>query len=173
MKSLAAIALFLSLILPTFGQITGTLTGKTTAYFHDLYGKPVRTRELPEARFLTPEVQGAGPIKGPFSVRTYKSDKLTAEVYYLLPKLEAVYVKYSLPHAWTDEQLQAALASYGTGWRRDSSRIVDIFPYYKAASGERAFHMASQLSIMSQGVIDALRESAKAADAKRKEVPKF
>lgn len=167
----AALALFAVVTVPAVAQITGTL-GKSTAYFYDRYGSPIRTREVSEASFITPEVQGAKAISGPFSIRTYRADKLTIEVHYLLPKLEAVCVRYSMPHSWTREQVNAALKAYGDKWTMIPQN-VNIFPLYTADNGTSAYHMTSMLFVQSAGLRAAFKSSAAAAEAERREVPKF
>lgn len=170
MKTVCA-AILLFIASTAFAQVNGTL-GKSTAYFYDRYGTPTRTQEIPEASFITPEARGAKAIKGPFSVRTYRADKLSVKVHYLLPQLEAVCVQYSMPHSWTEEQVNAALRAYGRKWTM-IPRTFNISPFYTTDDGTSAYHMSTMLFIQSKGLRDALKASAEAAEAKRREVPKF
>jgi len=144
-------------------------TERTPAYFVDHYGRSTSSKNVSKYIFLQPG-RGNVDIKGQFSVREFKSGDLRVEAFFTLPSLKLAAVKLHLPHIWTLEQISAALAANGTGWKRVDKPGTEV---WTTPDGLRAIYLLTTLEIQTPAIVLDVELTLKDADAKRKAVPKF
>lgn len=149
----------------------GVLEDKTPAYFADRYGLAKSSQTESRQSFLSGG-RGAVAIKGPFSVRTFRQDKLRVEAVFFLPSLQLAAVNLRMGQFWTDEQIQAALKAYGGEWT-PVKLANGVVKQWVAPDGSNAIHLISSLHIQSKVVVDAVAKELAEQDAKRKAVPTF
>jgi hypothetical protein len=163
------LATVLTIILP-FSALAGTLDEKPPAYFVDRYGPAVYSKPTSSDSFINVG-RGGVLVKGPFSVREYRKGDLMVHTVHFLPSLRLASVTLHLPRQWTNEQIEAALASYGGAWKPVSAR--GIINYWVAPDGAVAISLLNLLQIQSKVIVDQILKSLAEDDAKRKAVPKF
>lgn len=91
--------------------------GKNEEYFKNLYGAPKSTKQVTELAFSFPGQGSMIHLARPFKVQDFESDKLKTTVVYSDSTQKAIWVKYTLPNPWTQEQINAALQAYGSNWK--------------------------------------------------------
>ena len=156
--------------------------GYDTAYYYDLYGSQVADKE-PHYLFFPVQWRGktSPRVPGPYKSKTYKDGKLTAIVHFRRPELRAVAVEYILPHAWTTDQVKAALEIYGKSW--SASEKIETNPFWSLLRQNVWFneegtlahyspHM-KRLTILSTEILSEFDRIMGLQDKKREEVPKF
>jgi hypothetical protein len=165
------VGLFLFCLPWALSLVAGPLEDKGPPYFVDRYGT-ARSSSTESKRWFIGDGRRPATIKGPFSIRTFRKDKLTVEAVFFLPSLKVAGVTLRLGQSWTDEQIQAALKAYGDDWKR--VRRGNVFAdEWVAPDGSNAIHLASSLYIQSKAVVDAVVKELAEQDAKRKAVPMF
>jgi hypothetical protein len=90
--------------------------GKSAEYFKKLYGAPKKESRMAEFAFALPE-HGSIRLSRAFVVQDYVSERLRVKVVYPDSTRPAIWVKYTLPGPWTQEQIRAALEVYGAKWQ--------------------------------------------------------
>jgi hypothetical protein len=150
--------------------LAGPLDDKTPSYYTNRYGQPKSSDLVNKISVLT-NGRGALTLEGQFSQRTFREDKLHAEVIFLLPSLKIATVKLRLGHEWSESQLVAALQAYLGAWKPLSSKGIQ--KAWVASDGTQALLLLNTLHIQSKAITDQVAAELAASDAKRKEVPKF
>jgi hypothetical protein len=161
----------LLMILCLSSGLAGPLDDKGPPYFVDRYGPAKSTNTESKQSFFS-SGRGAVAIKGPFSVRTYRHDKLRIEAVFHYPSLKLAAVILRMGQSWTDEQIEAALKAYGGEWRRVKLNNA-VVKEWVAPDGSNAICLISSLHIQSKAVADAVAKELAEEDAKRKAVPQF
>jgi len=125
MKYLIALLMILSIVgcskkdttsSATETRIIATDLGKDSKYFADLYGPKSSEKRVSEYGFSLPSVGHLINMTGPFVIQQYSSGKLGVLVIFPEASSQAIWVKYTLPNPWTDDQIKAALAAYDSKW---------------------------------------------------------
>jgi hypothetical protein len=149
----------------------GPLDDKGPPYFVDRYGTARSTDTISNHAFIS-SGRGAVTIKGPFSVRTFQKDKLRVEAVFFSPSLKPAAVNLRMGQAWSEEQIQAALAAYGGEWQPLKLASGEVREWV-APDGSNAIRLSSSLHIQSKEVVVAVAKELATDDAKRKAVPTF
>lgn len=161
----------LALGLAGFGPLgADTFDGKAPPYFVDRYG-PAKSSEVRDKASFVLLGKGSVTLKGQYSVRAYRQDKLRIDAVFLLPSLELASVRLTMNQPWTEEQITAALQAYGGAWKPLPASIGIVA--WEAPDGARAISMLNSLIIQSKATEDALTKEYADLEAKRKAVPKF
>jgi hypothetical protein len=142
---------------------------RTPAYFVDRYGSAKSSSLEKQASFVLPGV-GVISLKGEFSVREFRKDRLRVKAVFRVPELTLAGVVYYLPNLWTQEQVDAALEAFGGKWEVDKSGYGRG---YVAPDGARAIHLSGSLHFISAETYEALKKEREKQVEKRKAVPKF
>ena len=169
MKRIITSLLLLALPLITLAQ-GGPLVDKGPAYFVDRYGPAKESRTVSKASFLHPG-SGTETVERQFSVRSFRTDALRVEATFFLPSLKPAEVRLSLPHQWTQEQIDAALGAYGNAWNVESRSFG--MTVWRAPDGSRAVLILNSFHFQSFALIDLIEASRASRVAKKKAVPKF
>jgi hypothetical protein len=114
---LSSILIFVISLSSSFARETQSLE-KDSAYFYDRYGSQKQSRTVKGHLFVTPFNPPMVRVGRPYLVRSYGKGKLSVEVVFEDSSSKATWVSLRLPRAWTDDQLKAALESYGSGWHK-------------------------------------------------------
>lgn len=155
--------------------------GKTEVDFRNLYGAPKTEKHVADFAFSLPAHGSMIRLARPLVVQQYESDRLKATVVYSETERRAIWVKYTLPNAWTQEQINAALKAYGSDWKivqenlgldfimRDKAPVV-----YRSSAGTLAYKtMFNELIVYAPQLYADLRGQIEEADRQKKAVPKF
>lgn len=171
--ALFGLLLFVAVPLSATAQTSAgneSFTERTPAYFVDHYGRSTSSKNVSKYIFLQPG-RGNVDIKGQFSVREFRRDALGVEAFFNLPSLKLAAVKLHLPHVWTLEQISAALAAYGTGWKE--VKTIPFTKVWTTPDGLRAIYLLNTLEIQTPAIVTEVELTLKDADAKGKAIPKF
>ena len=90
--------------------------GKDSKYFSDLYGTKSSEKHESDYNFSLPSVGHLISMNGPFVVQKFSSEKLNVTVVFPAASAQAIWVKYTLPNPWTEDQIKAALVAYDNKW---------------------------------------------------------
>lgn len=163
--------LFLLSLLGCTLRAAGPLDDKGPPYFVDRYG-PAKSSDTVSTQGFLSGGRGMVSLKGQFSVRTFRKDKLRVEAVFLSPSLKLAAVNLRMGQFWTDEQIQAALKAYGGEWK-PVKLANGVVKQWVAPDGSNAIYLLSSLHIQSKEIVDAVESELADQDAKRKDVPKF
>lgn len=121
--------------------------------------------------------------KRPYLFRRYKEEKLGVEVVLKDPELQAVWVRLRLGHAWTDEQVDAAFASYGSGWNKFTLTIGNELVQALLGTGQAWISQEGVLGVYSKmgrtvtfyapELLETYRRSVEKERQRREAVPEF
>jgi hypothetical protein len=169
--------------------IAATDLGKDAQYFSNLYGSAKSEKRVGEFDFTLPAVGHLIKLSGPFVVRQYAGGKLNVTVMFSEASPQAIWVKYTLPNPWTQEQLQAALGAYDNKWTSTSlntgvsvigeavmkSIMPNQAPYtFQSHSGILAYKtMVNELMIYSPALFGDLRQKVADEEQQKRAVPQF
>ena len=155
--------------------------GEKEEYFRNLYGAPKIERRVAEYAFSLPAHVGVIHLTRPFIVKQYESDKLKATVVYSETPRRAIWVNYTLPIPWTQEQVNAALKAYGSDWKivqqnlgmnlvmGDRAAVA-----YRSSAGTLAYKtIVNELILYAPQLHADLRGQIEEAGRQKKAVPKF
>jgi hypothetical protein len=155
--------------------------GKTEEYFKNLYGAPKSEKRVTDYAFSLPGYASMIRLRRPLIVQQYESDKLKATVIYPETIRRAIWVNYTLPNPWTEQQIDAALKAYEPDWR-----IVQENPgmnvimgerapvAYRSSTGSLAYKtMVNELIVYAAQLHTDLRSQIEEAERDKKAVPKF
>lgn len=113
-------------------------------------------------------------------MQEYRQDALTATVLCAEDSRRAILVKYLSVNRWTDEQMKAALAAYGSGWKQvqlNSLNLImpDLAPRtWVSPEGVLAYKdMGNQLWVYAPELQVELRNQVAEIERQKKAVPKF
>ena len=148
----------------------GPLEDKTPAYFVDRYGPATESRMEMSASFFIRK-RGAAKVDGSFSVREFRHNDLRVTAVFFHPSLKLASVRLQLKHAWTAEQVAAALEAYGASWKPTDGGI-DIKEWI-APDGTQAIKMLTWVDFQSAEAVALANKALAEADAKRKANPKL
>jgi hypothetical protein len=148
----------------------GPLDDKTPAYFVDRYGPAKASHMESTWSFIKPRV-GAVTIKGPFSIREFRQDDLRVTAVFFSPSLKLASVRLQLNHAWTAEQVEAALKAYGGAWKAGEGQFA--INTWVAPDGTMAINMLTWVDFLSKEARDMVDRDIAESEAKRKAIPKF
>lgn len=161
----------------------GQSLGKSTAYFYDRYGSQISSKTVYDHALTMPFTPSIVKLDRPHILRRYKRGKLTVETLYNDPALTATWARFTLTHDWTDEQLSAALASYGSNWKLLAGEnlaevvggIVGFRGVYRSEEGVYAYHVpiGNQLMLYSPDVIARYKAYAAEQERAKAQVPRF
>ena len=143
---------------------------RTPAYFVDRYGQARSARNVSQYAFLSTTI-GTQIVKGEFSLREYRAQDLRVRTVFHVPSLKLAEVTLHMGRTWTEEQIKAALAAYGTDWRPDGRNIGQ--QRWTTPEGARAVLLLTGLYIQPPATVEAVEKARLEAEAKRKAVPKF
>lgn len=158
------------LLLTTLPAMAGSLEDKTTAYFVDHYGPAKSSANERNANCAHPQ-RGIIAVKGQFSIRRFKAGDMDVSAVFFLPSLKLASASYSLHHAWTDEQISAALTAYGADWKPTHDQ--GFIKSWVAPDGTVAIYILTTLYIQSKTFTELGEKTSAENDAQRKAVPKF
>lgn len=147
-----------------------SVSERTPANFVDLYGMSTSAQNVSEHSFHEPG-RVTVAIKGPFSVRSFRSGDLRVQAVFHLPSLKLAGVRLTLPRSWTREQVDAALMAYGSQWKLTGGNVAGLVR--TSPAGDRAISTLNSLEIQSPEVVKAIEQVLQERDAQRKAVPKF
>ena len=155
--------------------------GKTPEYFRNLYGSPKSRKEVPEFNFTLPRHGNFIRLARNFIVEDFESDRLKAKVVYSGPPERALWVKYTLPNPWTQQQINAALEAYGSKWKvAPENPAMDLImqsksPHvYVSGTSVVAYKtMVDELIVYAPQLCLDLRSQIQELDRQKKAVPKF
>lgn len=168
--------------------VASTDLGKDKNYFAGLYGNAITEEKVSSYGFSLPGVARVVNLPQPFAVQKYASENMKVMVLFSLSSYQAVWVKYSLTHPWTDEQLKAALGAYDTQWSEITANSgvsavgETVFKAiasaqapttYQSRSGVLAYRLMNDVTIYSSGLVSDIRGQIAADDQNKKAVPKF
>lgn len=170
-------------------QVVAKDLGKDTKYFTDLYGPATSQKSVGEFAFSLPGVGHLINLTGPFAIQQFSSGKLSVAVIFPEASSQAVWVKYTLPNPWTDDQIKAALGAYDSKWTsviasKDVSAVGEALmksmmpslapATFQSDSGILAYKlMANDLMIYSPGLAQELNQSVAEQEKQKQAVPKF
>jgi hypothetical protein len=155
--------------------------GKDANYFSNLYGPANSRKSANEYDFSLPSVGHLIRLNGPFVINQYASGKLNVTVIFLEATAQAIWVKYTLPNPWTQEQIKAALGAYDNKWTAaDQSLGLTLIMQDRAPvmyqSNSKIFAyktMVNELMIYSPALFQGLRNKLTDEEQQKREVPKF
>ena len=163
--------------------------GKDSNYFSNLYGQVSSQKSVNQYDFTLPSVGHLIRLDGPFTIQQFASGKLGVLVIYREGSAQAVWVKYSLPNPWTDEQIKAALGAYENKWSSVSlntgvtivgeALMRAMMPAqspaaYQSNSGILAYKaMVNELMVYSPALFQDLRQKVADEEQQKRAVPKF
>lgn len=150
--------------------LIATFSDRMPSYFVDRYGSPKSSKDVSTYHFIHPG-HGNVVVKGPFTVREFRSGDLRVQAIFRLPSLKLAAVKLYLPRQWTAEQINAALTAYGDNW--NASRGSWGVKVWTARDKSRAIAILLSLEIQAPEVIESMERVLHEREAKRKAVPKF
>ncbi|MDI1250327.1 MAG: hypothetical protein PSV13_15800 [Lacunisphaera sp.] len=163
--------LFVLGCLALVGRVSaGPLDDKSPGYFVDRYGPAKSAQVVSKESFVHTE-RGAVVVKGQFSVREFRKDKLIVHAVFFEPSLQLAAVRLQMNNQWTAEQIEAALTAYGGEWKPVKQGLG--IQFWVAPDGSKAISMLTWLDFQSKAVVDLILKSLAEDDAKRKAVPKF
>jgi hypothetical protein len=167
-RGILSLAILLLIALPLMAA--GSLEDKTTAYFVDHYGPAKSSSNVGKANCARPE-RGIIAVKGQFSIRRFKAGDMDVSAVFLLPSLKLASASYSLHHAWTDEQISAALMAYGADWKPTYDQ--GFVKSWVTPDGTVAIYILTTLHIQSKTFTELGEKTSAENDAQKKAVPKF
>jgi hypothetical protein len=155
--------------------------GKTEEYFKGLYGAPKTEKRVGDYAFSLP---GHGSMIGltrPLTVQQYESGKLKATVVYSETPRRAIWVKYTLPSPWTQEQIKAALGAYCPEWKVVQENLgMDFVMHerapvvYSSRAGSLAYKtMFNELIVYAPQLYADLLGQIEEGERQKRAVPKF
>jgi hypothetical protein len=117
----------------------------------------------------------------PFRVQEFQSDKLRAKVIYAGSSQQAIWVDYTLPDSWTQEQINAALKTYDSNWKIVQENLGVSFMMgdkapvaYGSSTGFLAYKtMMNELIVYSPQLCLDLLGQIQEEERQKKSVPKF
>jgi hypothetical protein len=163
--------------------------GKDINYFLGLYGQTSSQKSVNQFDFSLPSVGHLINLAGPFTMQQFSSGKLGVVVVYREGTAQAIWVKYSLPNPWTDDQIKAALGAYDKKWSSVTlnsgvSIVGEAFmrtmmpalspATFQSNSGILAYKtMANELMIYSPVLFHELNQKIADEEQQKRAVPKF
>ena len=169
--------------------VTAQDLGKDANYFSSLYGQAISRKSVNQFDFTLPSVGHLIKLDGPFTIQQFTSDKLGVVVIYREGSAQAIWVKYSLPNPWTDEQIKAALGAYDNKWSAVSLNtgvsvlgeavMRTMMPAqapatFQSNSGILAYKtMVNELMVYSPVLFQDLRQKIADEEQQKRAVPKF
>ena len=169
--------------------ITASDLGKDTNYFINLYGTATSEKQASEFDFTLPAVGHLIKLNKPFVIQQYVSGKMNVVVVFADATTEAVWVKYTLPNPWTDDQIKAALGAFDNRWtatiqNNGMSTIGEVVmksmmpaqapSAFQSSSGILAYKtMIPELMVYSPGLVQELRQKVADEEQQKRDVPKF
>ena len=154
---------------------------KTEEHFRNLYGAPKTEKHVADYAFSLPAHGSMIRLTRPLIVQQYESDRLKVTVVYSELARRAIWVKYTLPSPWTQEQINAALKVYGSDWKIVQENLGldfvmgDKAPVvYRSSTGSLAYKtMVDALVVYAPQLYADLRGQIAEAERQKKAVPKF
>jgi hypothetical protein len=161
--------------------ITATDLGKDANYFSNLYGPAKSEKRVSEYDFSLPSVGHLIKLNDPFVMQQYASGKLSITVIFLETSPQAIWVKYTLPNPWTQEQIKAALGAYDKKWTAADQSLGLTFimqdrapVMYQSNSKIFAYKTAvNELMIYSPILFQDLSQKVADEEQQKRAVPKF
>jgi len=155
--------------------------GKTEEYFRNLYGAPKTEKRVADHAFTLPAHVSVIHLTRPFIVQQYESDKLKATVLYSETPRRAIWVNYTLPIPWTQEQVDAALKAYGSDWKIAQQNLGMNLVMgdraavaYRSSAGSLAYKtIVNELILYAPQLHADLRGQIDETERQKKAVPKF
>jgi hypothetical protein len=170
-------------------QPTATDLGKDANYFSNLYGPANSQKRVSEYDFSLPSVGHLIKLNEHFVIQQYVSGKLSVTVIFSETSPQAIWVKYTLPNPWTQEQIKAALGTYDNKWTATNqntgvasvgaavmkSLMPDQTPStFQSNSGILAYKtMVNELMFYSPALYQNLRQKVADEEQLKRAVPKF
>ncbi len=155
--------------------------GKAERHFRNLYGAPKSEKRVADYAFSLPAHGSMIRLIRPLLVQQYESDQLKVTVLYSETARPAIWVNYTLPNPWTQEQISAALQAYGSDWKIVQENLGMNFILqakapvaYRSSADTLAYKtMMNELMVYAPPLHADLRGQIAEADRAKKAVPKF
>ncbi|MGA3163911.1 MAG: hypothetical protein ABSD77_06940 [Verrucomicrobiota bacterium] len=162
--------------------------GKDVNYFSNLYGPAKSQKRVSEYDFSLPSVGHLIKLNESFVIQQYASGKLNITVIFLETSPHAIWVKYTLPNPWTQEQIKAALGAYDNKWTATNSNtgvasvgaaiMKSLMPdqtpsTFQSNSGILAYKTIEELMFYSPALFQDLRQKMADEEQQKRAVPKF
>jgi len=162
-------------------QPTVTDLGKDANYFSNLYGPVKSQKRVSEYDFSLPSIGHLIKLNEPFVIQQYASGKLSVTAIFWETSPQAIWVKYTLPNPWTQEQIKAALGAYDKKWTAADQSLGLTFimqdrapVVYQSSSKILAYKtMVNELMIYSPAIFQELRQKIADEEQQKRAVPKF
>ncbi|HZL13886.1 MAG TPA: hypothetical protein VFC85_07045 [Verrucomicrobiae bacterium] len=162
-------------------QPTATDLEKDSNYFSNLYGPAKSQKQVNEYDFSLPSIGHLIKLNQHFVIQQYTDGKLNATVLFREPSPQAIWVKYTLPNPWTQEQIKAALGAFDQKWTAADQSLgltfimQDRAPImYQSSSKIIAYKtMVNELEIYSPPLFQELRQKMADEEQQKRAVPKF
>jgi hypothetical protein len=155
--------------------------GKDANYFSNLYGPAKSEKRASEYDFSLPSVGRLIKLNDSFVIQQYADEKLGVTVIFQGTSSQAIWVKYTLPNPWTQEQINSALGAYAQKWTAADQSLglsfimQDRAPVmYQSNSKIFAYKtMVNELMIYSPPLFQELRHKITDEEQQKRAVPKF